>query len=71
MKARTAIDNLRALNVPGALPTVSFFQLIIDALDDLDSRVVALEKKLRSGKVKRAHQATKSWRKKTGKRLPL
>jgi hypothetical protein len=56
MKAREAIDKLRALNVPGALITASFFNLIIDALDDLDARIAAVERR-RVGASKRPRQA--------------
>jgi hypothetical protein len=49
MKARQAIGKLKALNMPGALITASFFNLIIDALDDLDTRVAALERRRRVG----------------------
>jgi hypothetical protein len=56
MKAREAIDKLRALNVPGALITASFFNLIIDALDDLDARIAAVERR-RVGASKRSRQA--------------
>src|ERR1700686_4841500 len=56
MKAREAIDKLRALNVPGALITASFFNLIIDALDDLDARIAALERRRPVGAAKRARR---------------
>ena len=58
MKAREAIGKLRALNVPGALITASFFNLIIDALEDLDARVAALEEGCRAGKAKRPRRTT-------------
>ena len=57
MKAREAIDELRALNVPGAIITASFFNLIIDALDDLDTRIAASEQRRRVGASKRPRQA--------------
>jgi hypothetical protein len=53
MKARVAIAELRGLNVPGALITASFFNLIIDALDDLDARIAALERTRRPDTPKR------------------
>jgi hypothetical protein len=56
MKARQAIGKLKALNMPGALITASFFNLIIDALDDLDTRVAALERRRRVGTSKRPRQ---------------
>jgi hypothetical protein len=56
MKARQAIGKLKALNMPGALITASFFNLIIDALDDLDARIAALERRRPAGAAKRARR---------------
>jgi shikimate 5-dehydrogenase len=56
MKTRVAIAELRALNTPGALVTASFFNLIIDALDDLETRIAALERTRQPETPKRPRQ---------------